>query len=208
MNDKRELFANLLNLLNDDNESISYWSSWTIWNVDKGTDYNDKINLYKRIGDTSIFKDKEIQNRLDDGFIFVGLNASRAVGTNEPWKSFHTDDHRAKDYKLCYALAGTKYWGSYITDIIKGEVNPKSKEVITKFKTNEVFRNKQISTFRKEIETFDNKNIKLIAIGRATETMLKKYFSCYKIIYIKHYSTWIAKEKYKELIRKTLEEAE
>ena len=36
------------------------------------------------------------------------------------WSNFHSDDNkRQNDYKLRFALMGTHFWGSYITDVIK-----------------------------------------------------------------------------------------
>ena len=69
----------------------------------------------------SIFNDDDLCTKLNDKYVFVGLNASDTHGDqgHEPWKNFHSDYEHQKDYKLRHALTGTKIWRSYITDIIK-----------------------------------------------------------------------------------------
>ena len=37
----------------------------------------------------------------------------------ESFSNFHSSSSTAQDYKIRYALKDTKFWGSYMTDIIK-----------------------------------------------------------------------------------------
>lgn len=63
--------------------------------------------------------------------MFVGLNRSgkpkdgnaekKPDKPKDPWFNFHAGRN---DFKLRYALQGTRYWGSYITDAIKDYQEP------------------------------------------------------------------------------------
>ena len=50
--------------------------------------------------------------------IFVALNFSRET-VMEDFANFHDARHISQDFKIRYALKGTKLWGGYMTDIIK-----------------------------------------------------------------------------------------
>lgn len=95
-------------------------SSWAVWN----TDYADSKPSHN-INDLSVFDSPNL-SELNTGFVFVGLNRSgkpkngnaekKPDKPKDPWFNFHAGRN---DFKLRYALQGTRYWGSYITDAIK-----------------------------------------------------------------------------------------
>lgn len=83
------------------------YASWAIWNPEKPSD-------------TAVI-DKNI-HQLHSTFVLLGLNVSRSL-TNRPWSNFHDNSHARK---LRYACNNTKLRGSYITDLFKDIVEPKS----------------------------------------------------------------------------------
>lgn len=95
-------------------------SSWAVWN----TDYADS-KPSRNINDLSVFDSPNL-SELNTGFVLVGLNRSgkpkdgnaekKPDKPKDPWFNFHAGRN---DFKLRYALQGTRYWGSYITDAIK-----------------------------------------------------------------------------------------
>ena len=105
---------------NDLKQEYGNSSSWTIWEEEDDTPKSNTGNM-------SIFTET-IYEQLNDKYVFVGLNVS-STPDNTAWKNFHSDSPYQNDYKLRYALSGTKFWGSYITDIIKDCPQVKSSEV-------------------------------------------------------------------------------
>lgn len=119
----------VINRYNNLKEKFGHTSSWTIW---KEAGSTPKSNT----DDMSIFDDENICDILNDKQVFVALNGSSTHGKQEdrPWKNFHSSYRYQHDYKLRYALVNTKFWGSYITDIIKEFPEVDSAKVISHLK--------------------------------------------------------------------------
>ena len=91
-----------INRYNKLKDKCGKWSSWAIW---KEAGETPKSNT----GDMSIFTET-IYEQLNDKYVFVGLNVS-STPDNISWKNFHSDSPYQNDYKLRYALSGTKFGG-------------------------------------------------------------------------------------------------
>lgn len=172
------------------------YSSWAIW---KEAGEKPKSNT----GDMSIFKDKNICDKLNDKYVFVGLNVSRSPG-NEPWKNFHSDSPYQNDYKLRFALKNTKLWGSYITDVIKNYEQTKSSEVLKELKKNPSIIDKNIERLKKELNCLSDEKPILIAMGVDAHKILEDNMDGYCIHQIRHYSANGGQEYYKEEVWKVL----
>lgn len=171
-------------------------SSWAIWAPERDT---PKSN----VGNLSVFNKQDIQDHLNPNYVFVGLNVS---GNGElwdvpDWANFHSDYRTHHDYKLRYALQGTPYWGSYMTDIIKRHSCTDSSKVMTYLRQNPEVLEKNIEEFLEEIGMLGTSPI-LVAMGGKVHTILsEKLGNQFTIIPIKHYSFTISKENYrKELL--------
>ena len=191
-------------------EEYGHVSSWTIWG-------NPTTGISSNIPDMSIFKDKNICNKLNDKYVFVGLNGSSTHGNQdvEPWKNFHSSYKYQRDYKLRYALTGSKFWGSYITDIIKvfkgdreesKEVN--SKTFMSKLKKHPEVVDENIDIFKNELSILSDKKPVLIAIGNDSYNILKSNLNKYDIHKITHYSSWGGAEEYKNDVCSVLKKIE
>ena len=173
--------------------------SWAVWRPAGDTPRSNT-------DDMSWAQDEDLLQTLNTGFVFVGLNWSSTHGekgcsSDSIWKNFHSGYCRQNDYKLRYALQGTRYWGSYITDLIKMYPEVDSGKVHTYLRHHpEVVRN-NIETFQKEIALLGKKPV-LVAMGRQAFELLDENLSGgYQITMIKHYSYAISKEDYRrELI--------
>lgn len=183
-------------------EKCSKYSSWAIW---KDAGEKPKSNT----DDMSVFDDDtNICKKLNDKYVFVGLNVSRTP-ENEPWKNFHSSDSRQNDFKLRYALKDTKFWGSYITDIIKNHEEVKSTTVQEDLKKDPKIIEKHINAFKEELSVLSDKQPIIIAMGNATYNILKKNLDDgYCIVKIWHYSYRVSKEKYREKVLSQLKEVE
>ena len=198
-------------LYNGLRDSFGMYSSWTIWAEE------DEGKPKSNIEDMSIFDDPKILDKLNNKYIFVGLNAAKHEHEDntqyQPWNAFHSSDKkRQQDYKLRYALKGTPYWGSYMTDILKNYPETNSNKVIKYIrdlnKSGNSFDNDQyLGGFIKELAFFEPKPT-LIAMGNAVEKILRRHFSAYNIIKIRHYSSWIGKEKYRACVLEQIKNGE
>ncbi len=156
----------------------------------------------------SVFDDENICDILNDKYVFVALNGSSTHGKQEdrPWKNFHSSYRYQHDYKLRYALVNTKFWGSYITDIIKEFPEVDSAKVISHLKKNPKDIEKNINLFEDELNILSDEKPILIAIGNDAYNIINNSLSDkYRIYKIKHYSYQIGKENYRKEVLSILE---
>lgn len=172
-------------------EKYSKCSSWAIWK-----DAGEKPA--SNTGDMTIFNDENICDKLNDQYVFVGLNVS-STPEDEPWRNFHSDSPCQKDFKLRFALKDTIFWGSYITDIIKDCPLKTSSDVKRYLKTNPQKIMESLQTFKEELNILSDEKPVIIAMGNASFDILDKNLTGYdNIKKIKHYAYPSSKEKYKE----------
>lgn len=179
-------------------------SSWAIWNAPKEGDTKRTSNMTGK----NIFKDESFIEHINTDYVFIGLNAS-CDSDDYLWASFHKQG--SNDYKLRYALQGTKYWGSYITDVIKElpdndpSINiSSSQDVVDYLKEHKEVIDQNIEYLKKELNCFTNKP-RLVAMGISANELLNEYLSDeYCIIKIPHYAAYISKENYRRLVLEAL----
>lgn len=164
-------------------KQFGHVASWAIWTVPGET---PKSNT----SDMSLFADEDaLCQKLNPNYVFVGLNASihthKEVGL---WSNFHSDDNkRQNDYKLRFALMGTHFWGSYITDVIKEHPDPIGKNVVQFMRKNPDKHAEHIKNFKEEMALLGTKPT-LIAMGNDAFEMLEPLKNEFTIIKIPHYA--------------------
>lgn len=178
-------------------------SSWTIWaDAEEGKPKSG-------IADVSFFLEENILEQLNSHYIFVGLNAAENAGMEdaEAWQSFHSrNPKQSQDYKLRYALKGTRFWGSYITDAIKDYPKTDSGEVWQMLRNNPDVVEKNIRSLEDEIQYLDKGNTVVIAIGNKAYRILSKNLGKkYRICKIMHYSSYVGRETYRNIVLKQLQ---
>ena len=94
-------------------------------------------------------------------YVFVGLNASKA-NDHRIWGNYHKKHRGGSDWKLQEALMGTKYEGSYLTDIIKWPDEAKSSVIKKALKNNPKEIKKHLDMFLKELELLED--VKVIIV--------------------------------------------
>lgn len=171
--------------------------SWAIWGNEKNT---PKSN----IGDLSVLDpnlNKELLTQLKPEYVFVGLNFS-TIENVTPLSNFHSSSSNAQDYKIRYALKNTKYWGSYMTDIIKNFEEKHSNLMMEALNKDRDLEIKNINIFLQELETLNVINKQIIAFGGDSYKILKRNLGDkFNIQKITHYAHFINKENYrKELL--------
>jgi hypothetical protein len=172
-------------------------SSWAIW---KEKDIKEKSN----IGDLSLFENFT-NITLNTNIIFVGLNISQKI--SKPFGNFHSESLTSHDYKIRYALLNTKFWGGYMTDIIKDFEEKVSGNLIKYINNNHLFLQENIKSFEEELSFIDSVNPILIAFGNdCYKILIKNFKKKYKIYKISHYSSCSNKEKLRLEIENIIKE--
>lgn len=146
----------------------------------------------------------DLWKKVRTDFVFVGLNLSKAIEKQEHWRNFHSSHPRQNDYKLRYALTGTKYWGSYLTDLIKDYEETESGNVMKALRKDPEILRENLTSLEKELSYFPNKPV-LVAMGTAVYKLLKENLGLkYRIVKIKHYSYFMSQEDYREEVLEAL----
>jgi hypothetical protein len=171
-------------------------ASWAIW--------ADETDAPKsRMDEISFFDDPAIIKSLNNEIILVGLNLGAGDGITVPLSNFHSK-HGA-DYKLRYALDGSKLWGSYMTDIIKDFPEVDSNKVKNFLLKNPDFIDHNIKLFEEEIEFIGSSNPKIYAFGGEAFNLVNKSLGHkYEIKKLIHYTHYISKENYKSSVIKNI----
>jgi len=179
-------------------------ASWAVW-ADAGA--KPKSN----IGDMSVFnleKNPNLLNNLNTNIIMVGLNFSRTIERIN-FVNFHDSRPQGQDYKIRFAFNGTKYYGAYMTDIIKDFEEKISGNVMAFIKKNKEFELKNIKYFQQELDDLRVNNPLIIAFGNHVFNILQKHFgNKFMLVKVPHYSNHISQENYRYEVQKILSELE
>jgi hypothetical protein len=173
------------------------YASWAAWASPSG---KPKSN----IGDISIFNLENNSSLLDTlkvDVVMVGLNISRLF--SEPFRNFHDPNPRANDFKIRYAFMNTKYYGAYMTDIIKNVEMVNSKDLLKYLKVSPSLIRKNIEAFRGELRDLNFKKPTILVFGVAVYKIILDNIGdneYSRLIKLTHYSHQISKEKYREMV--------
>lgn len=172
------------------------FASWAVW-----AKAGDKPT--SNIGDLDVLdpdKNSCLLNTLHGNFIFLGLNISRRI--EQPLGNFHDSRPSGKDYKIRFALEGTPFWGSYMTDIIKDFEEKASGKMMAYLRSNRDFERENISMLREEIEVLGFRDPTLVAFGNDAEEIARRNMSKeFKIVRVPHYANYNSKENYRDIFK-------
>ena len=184
-------------------EKYGTTSSWAIWEL-PGSTVKSNTESLRWVNNPDLLK------IINTGYVFVGLNIAGTHGDQDghfqkPWANFHSGYSYQNDYKLRCALQDTKYWGSYITDVIKNYPEVESGKVKQYLNRHPEVILSNIRNFEEELSYLGNKPV-LVAMGGETNRILNKYLGDrYKVVVIKHYSYTISKENYRKEVLAVLD---
>lgn len=171
-------------------------ASWAIW-------ADENLKPKSNIGDMSIFdleKNPALLDILNPSVVMVGLNFSRQT-EKVKFINFHDKRPQAQDFKIRYAFRNTKFYGAYMTDMIKYYEEKVSGNVLNYLRNNSNFELENVFFFEQEIKDLKCQDPSIIAFGNDTFSLLKKHFGDrYRIQKVMHYSHRINKENYKESV--------
>jgi hypothetical protein len=178
-------------------EKHGLYASWAVW-----ADASEKPT--SNMEDLNVFDDLSL---LRNDVVMVGLNFSVSKDERKPFFNFHGKGGGA--FKIRYAFKGSRYYGAYMTDIIKyEEVDSKKTMQHLKAQPDVVARN--VDKFREELRDLQATAPTLLAFGNYTYKLLRENLdkSEYrKLIKLTHYSSrkHPSKEAYKEAVFQEIE---
>jgi hypothetical protein len=182
------------------------YGSWAVWAPPSGA---PKTNT----GDLEVLD--EIANlalleTLNPGVVMVGLNTSRGY-LSEPFRNFHDPSAVANDFKIRYAFRDTEFWGAYMTDIIKGFVEPESGTVLEYLRRNPEVVRDHVRLLRSELMDLGHPRPLILAFGRSAHALLAENLRADEyslLVPLTHYGHRISKEKYRDTVRQQIVRAQ
>ncbi|EGO8127834.1 hypothetical protein FAD94_002959 [Enterococcus faecalis] len=183
------------------------YASWALYDVTNEQIVNNKVKI-KDIGFEPFRNNLEELINLKG--IFLALNcATRDVMIDE-WSNFHDTRSSSKDFKIPYMIKGTKYEGSYMTDLFKNIPMTESDKfniVIKKPENRDVY-DLSVKLFQYEYDLIKPESI--ICFGGDVEKHLKQMITngqiklddSVKIIRLTHYSHYASYDTFKEQRKK------
>lgn len=186
-----------IELFNQIKENYGSVASWAVW--DRAGE-KPKSNM----GNMDIL-DPELNpnllNQLHTNIVMIGLNISRDVIFDKPFRNFHDPSPSANDFKIRYAFEDTYFYGAYMTDLIKNTVILSSKELLSHLRVNKEVLNENIIKLQVELNDIKAHRPIILAFGRDAFELIEKNLPKSKyseLIKLTHYSHFIGKEEYKK----------
>ncbi|UFH58483.1 hypothetical protein [Sulfurovum mangrovi] len=180
-------------------EKYGVHSSWAIW----ADEDSSSINKMSDLNIFDIESNKDLLNLLNPNIVFVGLNISGKTPTT--FSNFHNSYN---DSKIRDAFKNTRFYGGYMTDIIKRYAESDSMKMISHLKNQEALEEENIKTFQNELNELGGENIEIVAFGNSTYEILHRngFTEKYKVMRVPHYSAraFNNKEMYINVVKKIL----
>jgi hypothetical protein len=170
------------------------YASWAIW-AGPGASPTSKV------GDLSVLDpatNPELLFVLNPAVVMLGLNISRPV--LEPLSNFHDKRPQAKDFKIRFAFEGTRFYGAYMTDVLKFFVEVQSSKVLSAVRQRRGILETSAAMLRAEFRDLGSGQPEIIAFGAEAAGLARQILdrSDYsRLIQVTHYSHFIGKESYK-----------
>ena len=174
-------------------ERYGHYASWAVWAA-------EGVRPKYGMGDISFFDDPsdELLVTLNPEIVLVALNISRPIPRARPFGNFHPDYSHAQDYRLRFALRGTRFWGGYLTDIIKDFEEKVSGKMRAYLRHHRDFEQENVDTFTKELDAIGAKSPTVVALGADSYAILTRNLGDqFRILKAPHYSMRINTEQYR-----------
>lgn len=182
------------------------YGSWAVWAPPSGAPKSNIGNLEVLDEHANL----ALLDTLNPGVVMVGLNISRGSLT-EPFRNFHDSGASANDFKVRYALRDTGFWGAYMTDVIKGFVEPISGTLLKYLRENPDVVREHVKILRSELLDLGYPRPLILAFGVAAHALLAENLCADEyslLVPLTHYSHRISKEKYRDTVRQQIHRAQ
>jgi len=170
------------------------YASWAVWAPAGDTPTSN-------IGDTSVLDPRAnpgLLSTLNPGVIMLGLNISRPVVG--PLSNFHDKKPQGKDFKIRYAFTGTRFYGAYMTDVLKFFVEVESSKVMSTVRKRPDVLESSAAKLREEFRDLGTARPELIAFGGDAANLARRVLNpadYSRLIKVTHYSHFIGQEDYR-----------
>ena len=164
---------------------ISKVTSWAIWDKEKFWKKNQEPDA--KYHQDLLQKIESQIDKLNTKIVFVGLNWGTEFKVTDKegwvkipdWGNFHNSfwsyggDRRIKE-----VLEGTRFEGTYMTDLFKNMATKNANDLKAKIKAGIITENdiaEQIKIFIEEIDSLETEQIEMYLFGEDVEKYFKKY---------------------------------
>lgn len=171
-------------------------ASWAVWA--EPTD-RSKLNM----GDLSVFDPDENPTLLEilrNDVVMLGLNLSAEMPEPAPFRNFHCAG-RCQDYKTRFAVAGTQYWGAYMTDLIKDRPMLEAKDLMGELRAHPSVVKENVEGLLAEFIDLGADRPTILTFGVDVTKLVEGQFPLQKLgrlIPLRHYSDFISPLQYRE----------
>lgn len=172
-----------------------HYASWAVWAA-AGT------RPTSNVGDISVLDPEEnraLLTVLNPAVVMLGLNISRPLPT--PLCNFHDKSPQAKDFKIRFAFEGTRFYGAYMTDVLKFFVEPQSSKVVSTVRQRPDLLKNSAAILREELLDLGVGRPEIIAFGADAACIARQILApddYSRLVQVAHYSHFIAKENYRQ----------
>jgi hypothetical protein len=171
------------------------YASWAVWAA-PGARPTSNVGDMRALDPEA---NPELLAVLNPVVVMLGLNISRPV--LEPLSNFHDKRPQAKDYKIRFAFEGTRFYGAYMTDVLKFFVEAESSKVMSTVRQRSDILERSAATLREEFRDLGPGKPEIIAFG-ANATSLARLIldrgDYSRLVQVTHYSHFIGKEDYRQ----------
>jgi hypothetical protein len=171
------------------------YASWAVWAEPTDT---TKLNM----GDLTVLdpdKNPMLLQILRNDVVMVGLNVSKEFPEPAPFRNFHYAGD-CQDYKTRHAVAGTAYWGAYMTDLIKDLPMLQSQALTRYLAENPSSVKENVQKLLAEFKDLRSSRPTILTFGSYTRRLFCDYFPRDKysgLIPLRHYSDYISAANYR-----------
>jgi len=173
------------------------YARWAVWAA-------AGVRPTSNVGDLSALDpgaNPELLAVLNPNVVMLGLNISRPL--LEPLSNFHDKRSQAKDFKIRFAFEGTRFYGAYMTDVLKFFVEAESSKVMSTVRQRPEILESSAATLREELRDLGSGKPEIIAFGTDAASLAEQILDrgdYSRLIHVTHYSRFIGKENYRQEI--------
>ena len=171
-------------------------ASWAVWAEPTDT---SKLNM----GDLSVLDPDEnptLLGILRNDAVMLGLNVSGEMPEPAPFRNFHYAG-ACQDYKTRYAVAGTQYWGAYMTDLIKAQPMLQAKDLMRHLRAHPSVLQENVERLLAELSDLGADRPTVLTFGVDVYRLVQDRLPLDKlgrVIPLRHYSDYISPLQYRE----------
>jgi hypothetical protein len=178
------------------------YASWAVWSE---PDARPKSN----IGDLTVLdpdRNPALLGMLRSNVVMVGLNLSR--DRPPPFGNFHDAKAEGQDYKIRFAFRDTRFYGAYMTDIIKGMVMLRSGNLMRYLAAHQNVVAESVERLLGEFDDLKSESPPtVIAFGGSAHLLAARHLPANRysrLVRVTHYSYYISQTAYRERVLREL----